>query len=213
MSSDPLPASPGLPMVRASGPPRAPVAQLDRALPSEGRGRTFESCRVRHPICCWRKGMFGSGKRKRELEQAAKNATTKLLEGAILEDRRRRGDNSEEPPSTDELRSTVAAWCATAQLTWQKAKRGDTDALRQTARNYLLGTGMPVKPQKARLWLAVSRLLEIGPGMEEPTLDPFWIAMEDELKEMLTGKEQFKALNDASDWVKVHRQLHRNSRS
>ena len=33
----------------AYGPPRAPVAQLDRALPSEGRGRTFESCRVRHP--------------------------------------------------------------------------------------------------------------------------------------------------------------------
>ena len=33
----------------ALGPPRAPVAQLDRALPSEGRGRTFESCRVRHP--------------------------------------------------------------------------------------------------------------------------------------------------------------------
>ncbi len=27
-----------------------PVAQLDRALPSEGRGRTFESCRVRHLI-------------------------------------------------------------------------------------------------------------------------------------------------------------------
>ena len=26
---------------------RGPVAQLDRALPSEGRGRTFESCRVR----------------------------------------------------------------------------------------------------------------------------------------------------------------------
>ena len=29
-------------------PHNAPVAQLDRALPSEGRGRTFESCRVRH---------------------------------------------------------------------------------------------------------------------------------------------------------------------
>ena len=28
--------------------PDAPVAQLDRALPSEGRGRKFESCRVRH---------------------------------------------------------------------------------------------------------------------------------------------------------------------
>jgi hypothetical protein len=28
----------------------APVAQLDRALPSEGRGHRFESCRVRHYI-------------------------------------------------------------------------------------------------------------------------------------------------------------------
>ena len=28
--------------------PLAPVAQLDRALPSEGRGHRFESCRVRH---------------------------------------------------------------------------------------------------------------------------------------------------------------------
>ena len=28
----------------------APVAQLDRVLPSEGRGRTFESCRARHII-------------------------------------------------------------------------------------------------------------------------------------------------------------------
>jgi hypothetical protein len=35
---------------RTSGPPHtrpAPVAQLDRALPSEGRGHRFESCRVR----------------------------------------------------------------------------------------------------------------------------------------------------------------------
>ena len=30
------------------GPPVAPVAQLDRALPSEGRGQRFESSRVRH---------------------------------------------------------------------------------------------------------------------------------------------------------------------
>ena len=28
--------------------PTAPVAQPDRALPSEGKGHTFESCRVRH---------------------------------------------------------------------------------------------------------------------------------------------------------------------
>lgn len=27
---------------------QAPVAQLDRVLPSEGRGHRFESCRVRH---------------------------------------------------------------------------------------------------------------------------------------------------------------------
>ena len=29
---------------------QAPVAQPDRALPSEGRGRRFESCRVRHSV-------------------------------------------------------------------------------------------------------------------------------------------------------------------
>src|SRR5947209_6120511 len=28
----------------------APVAQLDRALPSEGKGQRFESCRVRHTL-------------------------------------------------------------------------------------------------------------------------------------------------------------------
>ena len=33
---------------RLNGGPQAPVAQLDRALPSEGKGHTFESCRVRH---------------------------------------------------------------------------------------------------------------------------------------------------------------------
>src|ERR1700694_4986885 len=30
--------------------PHAPVAQLDRALPSEGKGHTFESCRVRQSV-------------------------------------------------------------------------------------------------------------------------------------------------------------------
>ena len=30
--------------------PLAPVAQLDRALPSEGKGHTFESCRARQPF-------------------------------------------------------------------------------------------------------------------------------------------------------------------
>ena len=153
--------------------------------------------------------MFGSGKRKRELETAAKNAMTKLTEEAFLEDRRRRGDTNEAAPSTKEWSSNVAAWHATARLTWQKAKRGDSDALRQTARNYLFGTGMPVKPRKARLWLAVAQLLEGGPAMEDPRVDPFWKKMEEELNEMLTEKELKKALDDALDWAKVHRQLGR----
>ena len=34
----------------------APVAQLDRALPSEGRGHRFESCRVRQLFCLVRSG-------------------------------------------------------------------------------------------------------------------------------------------------------------
>ena len=33
-----------------SAPGLAPIAQLDRVLPSEGRGRTFESCWVRHSL-------------------------------------------------------------------------------------------------------------------------------------------------------------------
>ncbi len=33
--------------------PQAPVAQLDRALPSEGKGHTFESCRVRQLLQCF----------------------------------------------------------------------------------------------------------------------------------------------------------------
>ena len=44
------PKNPALPKRRGSAiqPPRlAPVAQLDRALPSEGKGHTFESCRAR----------------------------------------------------------------------------------------------------------------------------------------------------------------------
>lgn len=153
--------------------------------------------------------MFGPGKRQRELANAAKNATMKLLEGAILEDRRRRRDANVNPPSSDEQRNTIAAWMATAELTWQRAKRGDSDALRQTARNYLFGSGMPVKPRKARLWLAVARLLEIGPGMEEPYVDPFWETMEEELNEILTAREHRKALDDARDWIKTHRFLHR----
>ena len=144
----------------------------------------------------------GFGKRKRELEAAAKSTANNLLEGAILEDRRRRGVTNEETLSSEEQGSALASWAATARLRWQEAKRGDPDALRQTARNYLFGTGMPVKPCKARLWLAAARLIEIGPGMTQPSVDPFWEAMEKEVNEMLTGKEHAQAMEDAALWVK-----------
>jgi hypothetical protein len=50
--------------------PHAPVAQLDRALPSEGKGHTFESCRVRqstisHDIVANRRADATSGRRRR----------------------------------------------------------------------------------------------------------------------------------------------------
>src|SRR5580704_11709931 len=38
--------------------PHAPVAQLDRALPSEGRGQGFESLRARHSIKSMRYGQL-----------------------------------------------------------------------------------------------------------------------------------------------------------
>jgi hypothetical protein len=45
----------------AKSTPNAPVAQLDRALPSEGIGHTFESCRVRQldqsVTCFWLTGL------------------------------------------------------------------------------------------------------------------------------------------------------------
>lgn len=153
--------------------------------------------------------MFGYGRRDRELKAKAEDAATKLIEGAIFEDRRRRGDADKTPLSTDERASIIAAWFATAKLAWQRAKRGDAEALRQTARNYLFGSGMPVNPRKARLWLEVALLLEVGPGMEYPRIDPFWERMAEELDKMLTGKERIKAFQDASDWVSVHRQIHR----
>ena len=46
LSGKPLPGRCRSPANRLNE-PHAPVAQLDRALPSEGKGHTFESCRVR----------------------------------------------------------------------------------------------------------------------------------------------------------------------
>jgi hypothetical protein len=45
----------------------APVAQLDRALPSEGRGHKFESCRARHlfkELACAVRSAHPSGKHR-----------------------------------------------------------------------------------------------------------------------------------------------------
>ena len=45
--------------------------------------------------------------------------------------------------------------------------------------------------------------------MEEPRVDPFWERIEEELNKMLTAKEHMKALEDALDWVKAYRHIHR----
>jgi hypothetical protein len=45
----------------------APVAQMDRVLPSEGRGRTFESCRAHHLYCRHRCEFPGNGAETSEL--------------------------------------------------------------------------------------------------------------------------------------------------
>lgn len=150
--------------------------------------------------------MFGFGRRHRHLEEAARSVAKKLLAEAIREDRRRRG-TADNPASASEDHSAIlAAWIATAPMVWKEAKRGDPDALRQTARNYLFGTGMPIKPLKARLWLEAARLVEIGPGMEQPPVDPFWASIEEELNEILTARERIKAGEDALQWVQGLRQ-------
>ena len=81
----------------------APVAQLDRVLPSEGRGRTFESSRARHRVFSrhcrrhgfseasyylWR-GKFGglsvSEARRLKALEAENAKLKKLLAEAMLE--------------------------------------------------------------------------------------------------------------------------------
>lgn len=42
---------------------------------------------------------------------------------------------------------------------------------------------------------------------DPPNVDPFWKRVADELDKMLTAKEHMKALEDAFDWVSVHRQI------
>src|SRR5262249_13231306 len=48
---------------------RAPVAQLDRALPSEGRGREFEARRVRHSLVA--KAAFPNETRRDQVRMGA----------------------------------------------------------------------------------------------------------------------------------------------
>ena len=54
----------------------APVAQLDRALPSEGKGHTFESCRVRHSS----KPAYLPSERENQFAQLAAEEAAKLEE-------------------------------------------------------------------------------------------------------------------------------------
>ena len=132
--------------------------------------------------------MFGI--RRRELEKAAKPVAGQLIEKAVEEDQKRRGAANDSILTGEEYASTLAAWAATAGLVWKRAKCGDPDALRQTARNYVFGTGMPVKPRKARLWLDVARILEeIEQPFAESSVDPFWDDMAEALNGILTPKE------------------------
>ena len=55
-----LSASLGLP-AKAAATGAAPVAQLDRVLPSEGRGHRFKSCRVRHTTRAADRGLAFTG--------------------------------------------------------------------------------------------------------------------------------------------------------
>ena len=126
--------------------------------------------------------------------------------GAIREDRNRRGAADENTSTSEDHSSILAAWVATAPMRWKEAKRGDPDALRQTARNYLFGTGVPVDVLKVRLWLEAARLVEVDPAMKLPTIDPFWTSMEEELNEVLTAKERIRAGDNALGWVKGLRQ-------
>ena len=141
---------------------------------------------------------FGFGKRKRELTEAASTATVKLLDEAMMTSRRRRGVISKNPVSCEERTGFLAACAATAPLRWQEARAGDPEALRQTARNCLFGTGMPINPRKACQWLAAARIVENW----KAKVDPFWEEMEFELTQMLTAREHSRALKDASDWVR-----------
>jgi hypothetical protein len=57
----------------------APVAQLDRALPSEGRGHRFESCRVRQPPKSSRIGTASALKRSSRRDDRQQKARPELL--------------------------------------------------------------------------------------------------------------------------------------
>jgi hypothetical protein len=77
----PPPAVPALqgrcpcPANQLNEPLKAPVAQLDRALPSEGKGHTFESCRVRQ--CLQRCSCFQALPAKRPEGHFAKKLQTR----------------------------------------------------------------------------------------------------------------------------------------
>ena len=93
---------------------------------------------------------------------------------------------------------------------WQKAKGGEPDAIRQTARNYVFGTGMPINLQKARMWLEVARVIEASEGLRGPSdIDAFWPDLEVELDKVLTDRECVRAKRHAEEWVSGLRRAQR----
>ena len=146
--------------------------------------------------------MFGLGKRKRELEEAAKLIAQRLLEEAVREDRRHRHSANDDASGAQEYPLALTRWQAEGMAVWQEAKLGKPDAIRQIARNYVFGTGMPVNLQKARMWLEVVRVIEAGEIFHDPPdIDAFWSSLEVELDKTLTDRECTRAKRHAEEWV------------
>ena len=166
--------------------------------------------------------MLGLGKRRRELEEAAKRIALALVEEAVGEDKHR--CNQEQMQwalvgsveclaallgvPTEQMLAQVR-WEVEGRAVWQEAKRGRPDAIRQTARNYVFGTGRPVHLQKARRWLEAACIIEASESLRDPPdINVFWSSLEEELDKVLTDKERMRAKRHAAEWVSGLRRAH-----
>ena len=100
-STPPLPAPPQSAMHRLSAWPRAPVAQLDRALPSEGKRKLFLLIEGGEKI--ERNQAIGKTRRKHENRVRGRGSTTEANRKEVVEYERRRSTRLE-PASFEPFR-------------------------------------------------------------------------------------------------------------